>query len=356
MADIDGDGNDNSITGTSADDNIEGNGGQDTLQGGGGSDTVSGGSGNDDIDGGSGNDTLYGGDGDDTITGGAGQDVIVGGRGNDVMSAGSASTTDTFVIRDGDGNDTITDFDPSEPDIIKFDMAEVSTYQDVLDRISTDGNDTIITYDNGSFTRLSNVDPANLSSTNFQFGAGPVCLGEGTLIQTPTGPTPIEVLKAGDAVITLDHGPQQIVHILAETLSFRSEEDRRRPILISQGALGPNQPERDTIASPQHRFVMRNPGTGQDVLVAAVKLIKRRGIRRMKGRKSVTYYNLLMGQHEVVFANGCQVETMLVTPFTLLKLASMNDSPDMMPATMQPVRDLSPHDPIADHALKAASL
>lgn len=42
MADIDGDGSDNLITGTSGDDTIEGHGGQDTLNGDGGNDFVSG--------------------------------------------------------------------------------------------------------------------------------------------------------------------------------------------------------------------------------------------------------------------------------------------------------------------------
>ncbi len=353
MADIDGDDNDNSINGTGGADNISGNGGADTLAGNGGNDTLSGGSGDDTIDGGSGNDTVYGGDGDDTITGGAGDDVIIGGRGNDVMSAGNSSPSDTFVIRDGDGNDTITDFDPPEPDVIRFDMAEMSTYQDVLDRMTQDGSDTIITYDNGSSVRLSNVNSANLSSTNFQFGPGPACLGEGTLIQTPNGQTRIELLRAGDTVTTLDRGPQPIVHVLAERVSFRSQDDRRKPILVAKGALGHRLPQWDTVASPQHRFVLPENQSGRDVLVAAIKLTNRRGIRRMMGCKTINYYNLLMAQHEIILANGCQVETMLVTPFSLLKLAKMNICLEANQAMMKPVRDLMPNDAVGQHIRKS---
>lgn len=355
MADIDGNENDNSITGTSGADNIKGNGGADTIAGSGGDDTLSGGSGNDDIDGGSGNDTIFGGNGDDTITGGRGDDTIIGGRGDDVMSAGNNSPSDTFVIRDGDGNDTITDFDPSEPDIIRFDMAEMSTYQDVSDRMSQDGNDTIITYNNGSSVRLLNVNSADLSSTNFQFAPGPVCLAEGTLIQTPTGQKRVELLKAGDTVITIDHGPQPIVHVLAERISFKSREDRRKPILIAKGALGHKLPQRDIIASPQHRFVLPDNKNGCDVLVAAVKLINRSGIRRMLGCRAITYYNLLMAKHEIILANGCQVETMLVTPFSLMKLADLNVCLKPNQTMMKPARDLMLCDIVGQNPRRAVT-
>lgn len=71
------------------------------------------------------------------------------------MSAGNSSPSDTFVIRDGDnGHDRITNFEPGEPDIVRFDMAEMSSFQDVLDRITVSGSDTIITYDNGFTLRL----------------------------------------------------------------------------------------------------------------------------------------------------------------------------------------------------------
>lgn len=346
MADIDGDGSDNTISGTTGSDNIEGKGGQDTLDGNGGSDIVSGGDGDDNIDGGAGNDIVFGGDGNDVITGGSGNDIIVGGRGDDTMSAGNGSTTDTFVIRDGDdGHDTITDFDAFEPDIIRFNMAEISTFQDVMDRITTQGSDTIINYDNGFTTRLVNTDPNDLSSTNFEMGSGPVCLSKGTYIDTPTGPRLIESLEPGDLVTTLDHGPQPIVQMIAETVHFRGENDRRKPILVSKGALGQGKPIFDIVASPQHRFVLASPATNKSHLVAAVKLTRRKGIRRMKGRKQANYFNLLMDKHEIIFANGCAVETLLITPNTELKLGNLNVTFDLQQSGMQSARPIAQEDP-----------
>lgn len=345
MADIDGDGSDNTINGTTGSDNIEGKGGQDTLDGNGGSDIVSGGDGDDNIDGGAGNDIVFGGDGNDVITGGSGDDIIVGGRGDDTMSAGNGSTTDTFVIRDGDGHDTITDFDAFEPDIIRFDMAEISTFQDVMNRVTVDGSDTVITYDNGYTTRLVNTDPNDLSSTNFETGSGPVCLGKGTYIDTPTGPRLIETLKPGELVTTLDHGPQPIVQVIAETVHFRGEKDRRKPILVGKGALGQGTPIFDIVASPQHRFVLASPATNKSHLVAAVKLTRRKGIRRMKGRKQADYFNLLMDKHEIIFANGCAVETLLITPKTELKLGNLNVIFDLQQSGMQSARPIAQEDP-----------
>ncbi len=324
MADIEGDDGDNTINGTSGGDNIKGKEGQDTIDGNGGNDTLSGGAGNDNIDGGSGNDTIFGGDGDDIITGGAGDDIIIGGKGDDTMSAGNSSPCDTFVIRDGDGNDTITDFDPPEPDIIRFDMDEITSFQDVLDRISMDGSDTVITYDNGSTTRLLNVDSSSLSATNFEFGPGPVCLEAGTLIETPDGPVPIETLAPGDLVNTRDHGPLGVVQIIADDVTFRGRNDRRRPILIGQGALGDGKPKTDLVLSPQHRVLVTEEGASTPVLVAAAKLVGKLGIRRMKGRNSAQYFNVLMDTHQVIFANGCEVETLLLTRYVQERLAKLD--------------------------------
>ena len=72
------------------------------LQGLGGADTLTGSSGGDVIEGGEGNDLLTGGDGDDRLTGGSGVDTFV-------YVAGGAS-----------GSDTITDFDRSGNDVIRF--------------------------------------------------------------------------------------------------------------------------------------------------------------------------------------------------------------------------------------------
>ena len=53
--------------------------------------------------------TLTGGDGGDRLTGNSGDDLLDGNLGDDTLAGGMGS--DTFVLRAGDGTDTITDFE-----------------------------------------------------------------------------------------------------------------------------------------------------------------------------------------------------------------------------------------------------
>ena len=54
-----------------------------------------------------GNDKLYGGSGNDTLVGNDGDDLLDGGTGTDTLTGGNGS--DTFVIRSGDGSNTLAD-------------------------------------------------------------------------------------------------------------------------------------------------------------------------------------------------------------------------------------------------------
>ena len=111
-----GRGND-TIEGQRGNDRLEGGHGNDLLLGGDGHDaiaagdghdTLMGGAGHDQITGGRGFDYLVGGAGYDTLRGSAGNDTLEGGRGNDLLIGGSG--TDTFIFEEGDGYDTISDY------------------------------------------------------------------------------------------------------------------------------------------------------------------------------------------------------------------------------------------------------
>ena len=65
-----------------------------------GKDTLAGGAGKDTLSGGKGADTLAGGKGDDSLNGGAGNDSLWGGDGSDI-----------FLYKNGEGNDTISDYE-----------------------------------------------------------------------------------------------------------------------------------------------------------------------------------------------------------------------------------------------------
>ena len=102
-----GSGQDN-LSGNSGDDVISGNADSDTIVGGDGDDTLDGGGGGDELQGNAGNDVLIGGTGWDFLLGGAGDDVLQGDNGKDTLTGNGGM--DTFVLAEGNGFDTITDF------------------------------------------------------------------------------------------------------------------------------------------------------------------------------------------------------------------------------------------------------
>ena len=99
-----------------ADDLMIGMGQRDVMMGHKGNDVLIGKGGNDILFGDEGNDVLYAGDGNDYLVGGTENDVIYGGKGNDTLIGGTGNDTlmggendDTYIIRAGDGEDTIED-------------------------------------------------------------------------------------------------------------------------------------------------------------------------------------------------------------------------------------------------------
>ena len=94
--------------------------GNDLLFGGQLADTIDGGDGDDTLYGYAGNDSLIGGNGDDTLDGGDGNDSLTGGKGNDRLMGGAGN--DTYVFNQGDGIDTINDYDytSGNSDLLKF--------------------------------------------------------------------------------------------------------------------------------------------------------------------------------------------------------------------------------------------
>ena len=134
------------------------------------------------------------------------------------------------------------------------------------------------------------------------------CFTAGTLIDTVRGAVPIETLRVGDRVITLDHGPKTLRWIGRTT---RRAEGRDAPIRLAAGALGPH----DAIElSPNHRVFIASPiaemhfGT-HEVFVKAKHLVNGHSIRRRCDGQRVVYIHLLFDRHEVIRGNGLWSES-----------------------------------------------
>ncbi len=124
------------VRGSDDDDKLTGDAGANTLYGNQGDDELMGAGGNDMLRGGKGDDELDGGDGNDTLRGDKGDDILTGGDGDDI-----------FHLMEGDGDDTIEDFESGE-DMIMFGPAteklSASDIRDILD--SEDENRDGYTY------------------------------------------------------------------------------------------------------------------------------------------------------------------------------------------------------------------
>lgn len=155
----------------------------------------------------------------------------------------------------------------------------------------------------------------------------PRCFVAGTLIQTADGPVAVQDLKVGDLVRTRDHGFKPVLWIESQKLDGAqlAGMPQLRPIRIRAGALGGGLPRRDLLVSPQHRMVVRNAIVPRmfnmgEVLVAAKQLRHIDGIDEVIPGEGVEYYHFLLDQHEVVFAEGAESETLYTGPETLKTL------------------------------------
>lgn len=173
--------------------------------------------------------------------------------------------------------------------------------------------------------RDSNPDATDPGDPVFTY-ARYVCFATGTLIRTPEGDVPVEDLSTGDAVVTLDHGVRPLIWTGSRTLTFPPSPDRQRPVRFRADCLGKGLPYRDLTVSPQHRILCSGAvvraQTGQDeVLVSATSLEQRPGVRRMHGKRKVTYHSLLFDRHEIILANGLAVESFFPGPNALRLLS-----------------------------------
>lgn len=153
---------------------------------------------------------------------------------------------------------------------------------------------------------------------------GVTCFAAGTLIETADGQRPIEEIKPGDLVMTVDHGLQAVAWMGGKTLSAKdlAAKPGLCPIRIAAGALAEGVPNVDLVVSPQHRILLRSnmaqPMFGtEEVLVAAKQLVLVDGIDVVEDLDEVTYYHMLFSGHEIVRSNGAETESLYTGPEAL---------------------------------------
>lgn len=145
---------------------------------------------------------------------------------------------------------------------------------------------------------------------------GVICFTPGTRIRTADGEVPVEEIREGDRVQTVDDGCQEVLWIGQRRITgarlFAMPE--LRPVRIRAGALGTGRPDGDLVVSPQHRVLLRGARAQalfntSEVLARAEDLIDDRRVHFDHRAREVVYYHLLLDRHQVVWANGVETES-----------------------------------------------
>ncbi|WP_306045106.1 Hint domain-containing protein [Nioella sp. MMSF_3534] len=208
---------------------------------------------------------------------------------------------------------------------------------------ATDGTTTFIIGQDVTILKagLSNTFEADVTDV--------ICLTRGTLVLTDTGWTAIEEIAVGRGIATAE-GEIEKVRWIGRNLLGLDELKRApklRPVRITAGALGQGLPWRDLLVSPQHRMLVRSAIARRmfgcaEVLIPAIKLTSLPGIYIDTKIEWVEYFHILLNQHEIIFAEGAQSESLYTGPQALIALSS--DAREEILSIFPELKDQS-HDP-----------
>lgn len=131
------------------------------------------------------------------------------------------------------------------------------------------------------------------------------CYTSGTKIRTPTGEVPIDDLRAGDLISTLDNGPQPIRWIGRREIGLAElcKHPHLKPVRLRAGTLGAT---RALMVSQQHGVLLPD---GYLVRARHLAALPGSGARIANGCRHVTYFHLMFDAHQIIFAEGVAAES-----------------------------------------------
>jgi len=150
----------------------------------------------------------------------------------------------------------------------------------------------------------------------------------GASIRTPCGPRRIELVRAGDLVVTRDNGlqPVRMVWKRRVTAADMTENNALAPVRLKPRAIGPMMPAQDLCLAMEHRILM--PGyrvLGQDrsksCLIEVADIAgSSDGAYVDRSSAELTFVTLVFDNHQVFPVNGLPVESFLPTPANVAAL------------------------------------
>jgi hypothetical protein len=130
------------------------------------------------------------------------------------------------------------------------------------------------------------------------------CFLAGTRIATPRGEIPVEALRIGDTVLTARGEASPIVWIGSGRVALTpNARCAATPVLIRQGAIAGNVPNRDLRITKGHSLFI------DGVLIPAEFLVNHRSIHWDDHARTVEFYHVELARHDLLVANGAPAES-----------------------------------------------
>jgi len=155
-------------------------------------------------------------------------------------------------------------------------------------------------------------------------------IAEGASVRTPCGERRIEMVRAGDLVVTRDHGLQPVRMVLRRDVSKASiaRDNTLAPVCLGPRAIGPMMPRKPVWLAPEHRLLVpgyrlngaRNKENG---LIKARELAGASdAVHVVQSARGVSYFTIVFDEHELFCVNGLPVESYLPSATALERLNS----------------------------------
>ena len=148
-----------------------------------------------------------------------------------------------------------------------------------------------------------NVWEGNLGALPYNTSS-PACFEARTRIATPTGWKAAGDLQAGDPISLADGGTGTLAMVLRRRWHLEPQRGDG-PVRLRANALGPGQPARKLVVSPQHRIWLETLGA----LVPARALVKLPRIGLLNGITHIDYVHLVLPRHSLIKAENCICES-----------------------------------------------
>lgn len=181
-------------------------------------------------------------------------------------------------------------------------------------------------------------------------GSTIICFGEGTMILMSDGTEcAVEDIAVGDSVRAHMAEPKKVLWIGRRSLSAAELKAAPSlcPIRITEGSLGKGVPTHDLLVSPQHRMLLNSPIVSrmmgvESCLVPAKHLLGLPGVDKDVTEQGVTYFHILLEDHQVIYANGAPSESLFLGAEALksLRREAREEIAALFPETLSP--DWSP--------------